>query len=353
MYQVIIKLGIMIASILLILVALEVGARTLMKPADILNSNDPETGRIYQKNFEGFVWEHEAGRETYIITNNLGYVGRDVELEKKDNVTRIAMLGDSMTAALQVDYYNNFSSILENTLNTNAAGSGKRFEILNYGIGGTGTFLQYQTYKKNIAPYKPDAVFLIFFTKNDYHDNLSSENFDLENYKNERSKLTPVKIFLLNFQLTKLTLRIAEINPVFIGILGQIGFEEEVRAHAFNVLSRKEGELEQREGFYEHTFTIIDRLRRSVEADGAQFLVVILPTGDLYEKAGLWKQEEKITKLIDFLEKEEIKYLNSAEPLASAKQKYRGKCFTNYCNIGHFNELGHEVFAKILYGVIQ
>jgi len=352
-YQVTGKFGIMVVSILLTLVVLEIGARTLMKPTDVLNSNDPETGRIYQKNFKGFVWEHEAGRETYIITNSLGYVGRDVELEKKNNVTRIAMLGDSMTAALQVDYYNNFSSLLASSLNADAAGSGKRFEILNYGIGGTGTFLQYQTYKKNISPYKPDAVFLIFFTKNDYHDNLSSENFDLENYKNERSKLTPVKIFLLNFQLTKLALRITETNPVFMGILSKVGFEEEVRARAFSVLSHKEGELEQREDFYEHTFIIIDRLRRSVEADGAQFLVVILPTGNLYGKSGLWKQEEKITKLIDFLEKEEIKYLNSAEPLASAKQEYPGKCFTNYCSIGHFNELGHEVFAKILYEVIQ
>jgi hypothetical protein len=136
------------------------------------------------------------------------------------------------------------------------------------------------------------------------------------------------------------------------GILSKVGFEEEVRARAFSVLSHKEGELEQREDFYEHTFIIIDRLRRSVEADGAQFLVVILPTENLYQGAGLWGQEEKITKLIDFLEKKEIKYFNSAELLASARQKYIGECFTFSCRQGHFNELGHEVFAKILYGVI-
>jgi len=352
-YRGVTKLLLVAVSILLILVVLEIGVRTFMKPADILSSNDLDVGRIYQKNFGGFVWEREAGRETYIITNNLGYVGTDVALEKRNNVTRIAMLGDSMTAALQVDYYNNFSSILENTLNTSAAESGKRFEVLNYGIGGTGTFLQYQTYQKNIAPYKPDAVFLIFFTKNDYHDNYGKSNFNLEDYKNERSKLTPMKIFLLNSQLVKFVLRGARTNAIFSSILSKVGFEEEIREHIFRVLAQRKGELEQGEDFYEYTFTIIDRLRKRVESDGTQFFVVILPTGDLYEKAGVWKQEEKITKLIDFLEKEEIKYLNSAEPLASAKQKYPGKCFTNYCNIGHFNELGHEVFAKILYDFIQ
>ena len=79
-----VKLLIVAVSILLTLVVLEIGVRTFARPQDILNRNDPETGRIYQKNFKGFVWEHEAGRETYIITNSLGYVGRDVELEKKN-----------------------------------------------------------------------------------------------------------------------------------------------------------------------------------------------------------------------------------------------------------------------------
>ena len=368
-YQVTGKFGIMVVSILLTLVVLEIGARTLMKPTDVLNSNDPETGRIYQKNFKGFVWEHEAGRETYIITNSLGYVGRDVELEKKNNVTRIAMLGDSMTAALQVDYYNNFSSLLASSLNADAAGGGKRFEILNYGIGGTGTFLQYQTYKKNISPYKPDAVFLIFFPANDYSENINKSNFDLENYKREGDQLTLVKSFLLRFELTKFILsRQAQINALltklilsetqnsalFLSMLNRVGFEKQIQRTTFTVkVSGRGGEFEKREGFYEDTFTIIDRLRKRVESDGTRFLVIILATEDLYEKSGLWKQEEKITKLIDFLEKEEIKYLNSAEPLASAKQEYPGKCFTNYCSIGHFNELGHEVFAKILYEVIQ
>jgi len=364
-----VKLLIVAVSILITLVVLEIGVRIFTRPQYILKHNDSETGRIYQKNFKGFVWRHEPDRASYIITNNLGYVGRDVEVEKRNNVTRIAMLGDSMTAALQVDYYNNFSSLLGSALNTNAAGSGKRFEILNYGIEGAGTFFQYQTYKKNISPYKPDAVFLIFFPANDYSENINKSNFDLENYKREGDQLTLVKSFLLRFELTKFILsRQAQINALltklilsetqnsalFLSMLNRVGFEKQIQRTTFTVkVSGRGGEFEKREGFYEDTFTIIDRLRKRVESDGTRFLVIILATEDLYEKSGLWKQEEKITKLIDFLEKEEIKYLNSAEPLASAKQEYPGKCFTYDCYGGHFNELGHEIFAKILYDVIR
>ena len=347
------RCAVLTASVFIMLSALEISVRVFAKPADILNRRDASVGRIYQKNFKGFVWEPEAGRETYIVTNKLGYVGKDVDLERGEGVVRIAMLGDSMTAALQVDYVTNFTSRLEDLLNTQTQGSGRTFEVLNYGVGGTGTFLQYQTYIKNIAPYKPDAVFLIFFTKNDYHDNYAKLNFDLEEYENQRSKIIPSKVLLSKSRLVKLVFRKLQGNALFLWTISKAGFEEEVREQELKLLSQEEGELEQTEEFYDYTFEIIEKLTEQVEGDGAEFLVVILPPGDAYEKLDSWRQDAKIIKLIDFLEKTGIEYLNSAELLAQAQELYPGKCFTNYCAVGHFNELGHEVFAGILADVIK
>ena len=348
------RCAVLTASVFIMLSALEISVRVFAKPADILNRRDASVGRIYQKNFKGFVWESEAGRETYIVTNSLGYVGKDVDLERGEGVVRIAMLGDSMTAALQVDYVTNFTSRLEDMLNTQTQGSGRTFEVLNYGVGGTGTFLQYQTYIKNIAPHKPDAVFLIFFTKNDYHDNYAKLNFDLEEYENQRSKIIPSKVLLSKSRLVKLVFRKLQGNALFLWTISKAGFEEEVREQELKLLSQEEGELEQTEEFYDYTFEIIEKLTEQVEGDGAEFLVVILPSGDAYEEADSWKQHAEITELIDFLEEKEITYLNSAEPLTTAKQKYQGENFTHGGQqAGHFNELGHEIFAQILYELIK
>ena len=79
------------------------------------------------------------------------------------------------------------------------------------------------------------------------------------------------------------------------------------------------------------------------------FTMTARPEGD----GTMVTRDAKITKLIDFLEKTGIEYLNSAELLAQAQELYPGKCFTNYCAVGHFNELGHEVFAGILADVIK
>ena len=350
-----IRCALMTASVGIILLALEITVRVFPKPEGILNRKDASVGRIYQKNFKGFVWEPEAGRETYIVTNKLGYVGKDVDLERGEGVVRIAMLGDSMTAGTEVDYANNFISRLEDMLDTQTQGSGRTFEVLNYGVGGTGTFLQYQTYIKNIAPYKPDAVFLIFFTKNDYHDNYAKLNFDLEEYENQRSKMSSLKAFLSNnSQLTKLVFRRLQRNKAFLWIINKVGFEEEFREQETMFLFPHEGQRDQAQEFYNHTFSIIERLREKVEGDGAEFLVVILPPGDAYEEADSWKQHAEITELIDFLEEKEITYLNSAEPLTTAKQKYQGENFTHGGQrAGHFNELGHEIFAQILYELIK
>lgn len=337
------KLSILILSSLFILIVLEIAVRLFTKPLYPILQTDAQVGTIHQKNFRGLLYNYEARKENYIITNNLGYIGPDVSKEKEENTLRIAVIGDSMTEGLQVDFYKNFVFLLENGLNIAKAETGKKFEVLNYGVGGTGTFLHYQTYKKNIAPFKPD-IFLLIFSESDYLDNLAKMNFDLENYKNEKSRNTILKSFLLKFQLPKYLFSKLQNNLFFLETLNKLGLYELNDDLKANMKGKN---LEEKKEFYDYTFSIIKKLKKSVEDNGTEFVLIIMPAENSYKTRDAWKSNNRITKLMEFAQREKIRYFNPSEILALSKQQY-SQCLTYGC-VGHFNELGHEVFARALY----
>jgi flagellar biosynthesis/type III secretory pathway M-ring protein FliF/YscJ len=136
------NLAILALSIIFILVILEIAVRIFTKPVYPILRTDKKVGTIHQKNFSGQIWNEESNTWNYIKTNSLGYIGDEIIEKKSSQTTRIAVLGDSMTEGLQVDYYNNFVSKLNTALNLSSDEEQKQFEILNFGVGGSGTFLQ-------------------------------------------------------------------------------------------------------------------------------------------------------------------------------------------------------------------
>jgi lysophospholipase L1-like esterase len=303
------------------------------------------------KNYDGYAWDALSARKNYIRTNSLGYVGEEVPLAKATNTIRIAMLGDSGLAALQVDYFRNFTRLLENTLNGSGVCTATRFEVMNFGVGSAGTFTEYQTYNKKIAPFHPDHV-LVFFSGNDYDDNKLKSGFDLEHYAEER-KAVGLKEFLLKFELPKFLFHKLIANEAFIGTLQFIGILEGDRATVLptqqqggdSVVAPK---LDEDLRYYTQTFDILTQFDIRVSEDGARFGVVVLPSEATdYATKGAWRDNARITKLINFLASSSIPYFNPADELADARAAY-GKCLNADCS-SHFNEEGHRVMAKILY----
>ena len=87
--------------------------------------------------------------------------------QKADGTQRIALLGDSITEALQVPLDKRFARVLEQKLN---AGLKTKFEIINFGVGGFGTGQEYLQYVRDVRRYKPDQVILM------YHQGDETEN---------------------------------------------------------------------------------------------------------------------------------------------------------------------------------
>ena len=89
--------------------------------------------------------------------NNLGLRGRDIDVEKKANVLRIAMLGDSFTMGKGVEDDETFSSMLENALNQSTL---QTIEILNAGVDSYAPILSFLQLKNQLMAYEPDLVIL-------------------------------------------------------------------------------------------------------------------------------------------------------------------------------------------------
>jgi hypothetical protein len=344
------NLAILALSIIFILVILEIAVRIFTKPVYPILRTDKKVGTIHQKNFSGQIWNEESNTWNYIKTNSLGYIGDEIIEKKSSQTTRIAVLGDSMTEGLQVDYYNNFVSKLNTALNLSSDEEQKQFEILNFGVGGSGTFLQYQTYKHNIIPLNPEAVFVVFGS-NDYSDNLNKSSFDLENYAGGKNRRIWLKDFLLRFQLPKFVFVKFQHNLVFLEILNKFGLYE----LSDNLRDYRHGlDIAESQEYYEYTFSIIRKFKELCQRNNTEFLMIIMPLEKDYQEKDKWQSNNGIVKMVEFLEKEQIKYLNPCQVLFEARKRYsKEECFNFGCRAGHLTKLGHQEFAKILFQYIK
>ncbi|UVT19558.1 MAG: SGNH/GDSL hydrolase family protein [Nitrospira sp.] len=111
--------------------------------------------------------------------NSQGFRDYERTYIKAPGVFRILILGDSYIEALQVALEDTFSAQLEKLLNSQAASTHTRFEVLALGQSGFGTADEYIRYLNFGAAYDPDLVILAFFTGNDFRNNskyLNREN---------------------------------------------------------------------------------------------------------------------------------------------------------------------------------
>jgi hypothetical protein len=90
--------------------------------------------------------------------------------DKPAGAYRIAVLGDSIVAALQVDHAEVFTSLLQRRLDAESV-PGRSVEVLNAGVDGYGTAQELLILRHRVAPFAPDLVLLSMYLGNDITDN--------------------------------------------------------------------------------------------------------------------------------------------------------------------------------------
>jgi lysophospholipase L1-like esterase len=107
----------------------------------------------------------------HVTINSHGLRDRELEYAKPSNVFRVGLFGDSFTFGEGVQNDETYPKVLEGLLNGASRPGGTRVEVLNFGVGKTGTSHQLAFFRKEGTKYDLDLVLLGFLARNDFTDN--------------------------------------------------------------------------------------------------------------------------------------------------------------------------------------
>ncbi|HBP89272.1 MAG TPA: hypothetical protein DD706_16415 [Nitrospiraceae bacterium] len=133
----------------------------------------------------GMGHEHVPGRSgTYmgvpVTINSHGWRDKEYSLEKPEGVTRIMMLGDSVTFGWGAPPEGITSHILEDLLNHQP--DGRTYEVLNTGIGNSNTAMQTAYFLHSGYRFNPDLVILNYFINDAEPTPVRKENLLIEHF---------------------------------------------------------------------------------------------------------------------------------------------------------------------------
>jgi lysophospholipase L1-like esterase/D-alanyl-lipoteichoic acid acyltransferase DltB (MBOAT superfamily) len=99
---------------------------------------------------------HRAG----LSVNRWGMRDRDYERAKPAGTWRAAILGDSHTFGAGVEDAETYENLVEDRLNREDP-DGRRYEILNFSVGGYGPLSRLAVLEREVLPFDPDAVIYV------------------------------------------------------------------------------------------------------------------------------------------------------------------------------------------------
>ena len=114
---------------------------------------------------------HRTEHWQWFTVNSGGMRDVNISVKKPPGTFRIAVLGDSYTEADVVPMHDAFFWVIQRRLRACPALSGKRVEVLNFGVRDYGTAQELLTLRTRAWRYSPDFVVLAIYTGNDIRNN--------------------------------------------------------------------------------------------------------------------------------------------------------------------------------------
>lgn len=265
---------------------------------------DPVLGGRMRPNVDlVHVWDNHEN-VTSIRTNELGLRSHSLPAPKAPNELRILLLGDSYTFGYGVGDDDTFASLLERRLNERDDGS-RRHVVVNAGVSSYGTAQALLQYEAVGRTFEADVVVLNFFVGNDLQDNLCLSLRSLRPTKvvpcfglrdgrlvqvsrpeppPKRTPpggvLAPALAAWRELQVTKLVQQRATPllmdNPHVLRLLSRLGIDV-TPGYLPHVVAGWYVSPHADEG-WAVTQALLARLAAEVRADGARFLVTIIPS---------------------------------------------------------------------------
>jgi hypothetical protein len=168
-FRIVPRLALAAASLAITLLAAEAATRAFSAVDRPLDYRDPVVGKTYLPGYARTVYVDECNCDVYLRFNREGFRGADLPYEKAPGVRRIALIGDSMVAAVATPEELTLAGRLAPLLDVATAGA--RWEVMNFGVSGSSTAQELVLYRERVRRYHPDVVVLAFFLRNDVIDN--------------------------------------------------------------------------------------------------------------------------------------------------------------------------------------
>lgn len=165
------SLALFLTSIILSVFIAESALR-ILKPTQIYSGNlpclyikDEQFGYRYKPDVTGRYYRNFSFDITVEI-NSIGFHDSDHDVNIEDIGLRVVAIGNSFTAALEVETSKTWTQILQRELR---ATGHPTIEVVNLGLDGTGTDVHLDILKQYLPVFKPDLVILAFY-ENDIDD---------------------------------------------------------------------------------------------------------------------------------------------------------------------------------------
>ena len=140
-------------GVLVVLACLETSLRLLdIRFSTVFIRVDPVLGYALRPNTKG--WEDS----NYYTTNSDGMRDREHAIARPPDTLRIAVLGDSMTEAIQVPLDKSYPSVLQKSLQACIGRGSPKIEVLNFGVIGYNLAQDYLTLREKVWKYDPQVV---------------------------------------------------------------------------------------------------------------------------------------------------------------------------------------------------
>ena len=366
--QIVMKLAVLFVTLSALLLFLEVATRLLTDIEPPLIHNHEVLGTTFIPGYEGRVFVPESDKYVDLRFNSDGMRGDDFTQDKPIGVRRVAIVGDSMVAAIGTDEEDTAVKVLQKRL-VDAPGH-EKWEVMNFGVSGSATGQELVLYREVVRQYQPDIVVCAFCIWNDLSDNcrqLSSSPHRIYFDLTEDGQLQQLKLSKRRSQLSgwlnehsrfylwqKQATRVAAVRTKRnVGVLAKC-----------KLIYHREPpeELEQA---WQLTEKLIETFQHEVEQDGSEFVLALLPSADqihnenweklvtdagpLAEQMDAEYPSRRLGQLCARIDAPLIDMVDSFRAAAPSRSRKQRDEWHHFRGLGHFNPAGNRLAAEQIY----
>ena len=162
------NLALLLAAVVAAFLLAEAGVRLLTPYSPSLLVADPVVGKRFLPGFAARIHVPECGCEVDVRFDREGLRGPDRPYAKPPGAKRVALVGDSMVAAIATAEDKTLAARLERLLSASRPAA---WEVMNAGVSSSSTGSELALYRAVLERYAPDVLVLVFWVGNDLADN--------------------------------------------------------------------------------------------------------------------------------------------------------------------------------------